>query len=211
MDKLLHYDILALYKINVEWARPGLDQFWLIITHLDRQSWFVYGLAPLLLGALFLIYRQYALKPLLMVAIAVGVADAVNYRVIKRQVNRPRPFMNAEIQEWVRKVDDAHGPSFPSNHAANCFAGAGILAWYFRRQRYFFYSFALLVAISRPALGVHYPSDVLAGAIVGICVALLIRVCLLDRFLWFRLPFAVSSEERDSVDWRTRTGRQLHD
>ena len=191
-ETLYAYDVAALKVINVDWGSPELDQFWLTISHLDREAWFIYGLLPVMLLYLLYIYRLQALKPLLMVTLALGITDAFSYRVIKVKVNRPRPFMNVELSGWLRKVDEAHGPSFPSNHAANNFAGATILAWYFRSKRKYFYTFALLVALSRPALGVHYPSDVIAGAILGICVGGLIRNYVLNLHPWFSLPEGVS-------------------
>ena len=74
------------------------------------------------------------------------------------------------------KLTDAQGNSFPSNHAANCVAGAIILAICFPRRRYFFYIFALLVVYSRIYLGVHYPSDILGGAVVGLIAGYLASI-----------------------------------
>src|SRR5690606_8495323 len=131
-------------------------------------------------------YRGQMWKPLLFSGLAVAAADMLSYRVIKGMITRPRPLPNEEIADWVRKVGEAHGPSFPSNHAANVFAVAMILGWYFPRARYFFYAFATLVAYSRVALGVHYPSDVLCGALLGIFVGLLIRSLVLNQFRLFQ-------------------------
>jgi membrane-associated phospholipid phosphatase len=205
------FDLTGLHLLNVDWASPELDQFWLTISHLDRELWFKFGVLPALLVWLFYIYRWGAIKPLLAVGLAVGITDVFSAQVIKKKIDRPRPFMNAEVSSWIRKVDDAHAASFPSNHAANCFAGATVLAWYWRRRRYYFYTFALLVALSRPALGVHYPTDIIGGALLGICVALLVRSFVLNQILWFHLPAIVSKESVDSVDWRTRTERSFHD
>jgi undecaprenyl-diphosphatase len=122
-------------------------------------------------------------------------------------VDRPRPFQNTEISSWLRKVGEAHGPSFPSNHAANSFAAASVLAWYFPGVGYLFYIFAGLIALSRIALGVHYPTDVIAGAGLGIFVGFLIRICLLNRVRWFVLRGFVSKSDAESYSWRIRSRR----
>lgn len=57
--------------------------------------------------------------------------------------------------------------SFPSTHSAAAFAWAGFLAEKYKKYRLIFYGFALLVAISRVYIGVHYPVDVIAGAALG--------------------------------------------
>jgi undecaprenyl-diphosphatase len=62
--------------------------------------------------------------------------------------------------------------SFPSSHAVNNFAIATMFAWYYRRWRYWFYAWAAVVALSRVFVGVHYPSDVAGGALIGTGVAL---------------------------------------
>lgn len=208
-ETLWQYDLLALHKLNVDWATADSDQFWLIITQLHKQPVVIFGLLPILLTWLFYKYRWHAFKPLLFVALAVALSDISCYRGLKSFVNRPRPFQNEEISSWVRKVGDAHGPSFPSNHAANCFAAAGILAFYWRRQRYLFYTLATFVALSRPALGVHYPSDVISGALIGIIIAKMIRAFILNQNYRFSLPVLVSDEDAKSLDWRTRTGRDF--
>jgi undecaprenyl-diphosphatase len=65
-------------------------------------------------------------------------------------------------------------PSFPSDHAAAAFAiGFAVLA-FSRRGGSVFLAAATLIGLSRIALGMHYPSDVLAGAVVGWCAALLV-------------------------------------
>jgi undecaprenyl-diphosphatase len=102
------------------------------------------------------------------------------------------------------KVGTAHGASFPSNHAANCFAAAAVLSWYFRRWRALFYTLAGAIAISRVALGVHYPSDVLAGAILGYFVGWLVTTELAKQM-------RVSKKTKKSWDWRSRSKRLMRD
>ncbi len=57
--------------------------------------------------------------------------------------------------------------SFPSSHAATAFAGAVILSAVFPRYKYGIYVLALLIALSRIYLGVHYPFDILFGGLIG--------------------------------------------
>jgi len=62
--------------------------------------------------------------------------------------------------------------SFPSGHATTAFAAAVVLAFWYPRQAGVFVGVAVLVGLSRIVLGVHFPSDVLAGALLGSAVAL---------------------------------------
>ncbi len=207
--ELIRADIETLRYLNVVWAHPLMDQFWRGITQMHKQLWFQAGILPLIMGWGFYMCKWQFVKVLIAVGLAVGLADLIAYRGIKSMVSRPRPFQNAEISNWVRPVGEAHGSSFPSNHAANCFAGAGVLSWYFHRSRYYFYSLAALIAISRPALGVHYPSDVLAGMILGLIVAAFVKSVILNPVSWFWVRLRVSYEDDQSTNWRARSGRQF--
>jgi undecaprenyl-diphosphatase len=87
--------------------------------------------------------------------------------------NRPRPYVDEPNPEPL-----AHPPldlSFPSGHAATSFAGAALLATFVPRLAVQFFVLATLIAWSRVYIGVHYPSDVLAGALIGLAVAFVLR------------------------------------
>ena len=85
-------------------------------------------------------------------------------QAIKFTVRRPRP----ELDGLPRLTSTASDLSFPSAHATTSFAAAR--AYRGLAPSCTLYSLALALAISRPYLGVHYPSDVLAGAILGTAV-----------------------------------------
>jgi len=208
LDWLWQLDANLLHLLNVDWADPILDQFWLSITQLHKLTWFKYGVLPVGLAIFIYKYRTNAFRVLAALSITVALADTVAYRVVKSQIHRDRPFEHELTESWVRKVGHAHGPSFPSNHATNCFAGAAVLALYFPRRRYYFYTFAALVAISRPALGVHFPSDAIAGALMGMMIAWLTRVALLHRFRFFFWQDSVSSSNSNVPDFGLR-GRRI--
>jgi len=111
------------------------------------------------------------------------LSDQLNSAYVKHIFERVRP---CHVLEDVRLlVSCGSGYSFPSSHAVNNFAGAFVLAYFVRRAAWAFWAFAATVAFSRVYVGVHYPADVVAGAILGIgCGAAVVIVY--ERLMWFQ-------------------------
>ncbi|MBI4676223.1 MAG: phosphatase PAP2 family protein [Elusimicrobia bacterium] len=151
-------------KINLSWTHPWLDAFFPWLTDLDRSRVFVFGALPVILAWWIYKHRGRAVKILLAMVLAVGVCDAVAYRFIKPLVGRSRP---SGISVALRTRHHG-GLGFPSNHAANTFAGAAVLGMAVPHARWPAMAMAGLVAYSRVYVGVHYPFDVLVGAMLGL-------------------------------------------
>jgi len=116
----------------------------------------------LIIGALYLGgYRKEAL----VAAVALLATSAITYS-LKYLVARPRPSDLGVIPESQ--------PAFPSGHTSNAFSIATTLSYYHRKVAPFLFAWALLVAFSRVFLGLHYFTDLLGGAAVGIVVSLVI-------------------------------------
>lgn len=110
-------------------------------------------------------------------AMAVGCADYVCASVVRPLVQRLRPANpDNPISAMVHIVDGYRGGSygFPSCHAANTFCLAVITSLLIRRRAYtaFIFTWAVFQCWSRIYLGVHYPGDLLVGALVGSAIAL---------------------------------------
>jgi undecaprenyl-diphosphatase len=115
---------------------------------------------------LAVLYRRWGVLGLTIVAVALADGAAT---VLKEGIDRPRPPLRYPDQDPLVKVPGTG--SFPSGHAATSFAGATILAFAFPRLAPLVYLLAAAIAFSRVYLGVHYPLDVLGGAVLGAAIA----------------------------------------
>jgi undecaprenyl-diphosphatase len=96
-----------------------------------------------------------------------AVQSAVIYG-LKFLIQRQRPFLFLEMASKLsRGPEEILDPSFPSAHAALSFMMASLLSFWFPRYRIIFYIAAGFIGWTRIYLGVHYPTDVIAGALVG--------------------------------------------
>lgn len=101
--------------------------------------------------------------PLLWVSM---ISAAIIMIVLKVLIHRPRPLDYALVA--------VSSFSFPSGHAAVSFSGLPLIQRVFKKIKWFWVVLAVIIALSRVYLGVHYPSDVVAGAMVGYSVGWII-------------------------------------
>lgn len=93
------------------------------------------------------------------IVLALGVSYSASELILKNLIMRPRPPM-AALTDY----------SFPSSHATIAWALAVVLAAKEPRLKYFYYTLAILICLSRIYLGDHYPSDVVAGSVLGFAI-----------------------------------------
>jgi undecaprenyl-diphosphatase len=122
------------------------------------------------------LYRRWGVLGLTIIAVALADWSAMG---LKALFDRERPPLRyAEPDPLVRTPHDG---SFPSGHAATSFAAATILSFAFPPFAPLLFALAAAVAWSRVYVGVHYPLDILGGALLGVLIALGIRFLVLGR------------------------------
>ncbi len=173
LDLLQQIDASALCAINGANCPYADSLMWLISSKL---AWI-----PMIAALLWVLFRQgwrKALLVLLAVALTIALADQVSSSIIKPLVQRLRPSHNPAIESSLHIIRDYRGGlyGFVSSHAANAFGVAALMALICRRRSVAaaFVGWAALVCYSRMYEGVHYPGDILCGAVVGVMAACLV-------------------------------------
>lgn len=161
-------DIAILYWIQANLTSPAMDTVMQVLTMLGDNGalWIVLGLLMITMKR----HREYGI----LLLIALAAAFLIGEFGIKPLVARPRPFV-VDPSFLPLLIADPGGTSFPSSHAATAFAALTVLCfskvnWPWKVG---FGFLAFLIAFSRLYLCVHFPTDVLAGMILGIIVGVI--------------------------------------
>lgn len=161
-DFLYSIDLMIFYFFNHTISLPILDKFFSIITSVN--NWYIAYV--ILLGISWSKGGQRGKIAVLGVIILIVVSDQTGYRILKEFFARPRPC--DVLSDVITPLGCTGTFSFPSNHALNNFAAAFFFYKLFPKLKWVLFITAGLVAISRVYLGLHYPSDIIGGALIGI-------------------------------------------
>lgn len=156
------FDIRTIENISRHRTTAGI-RFYKAISN---ASDYVDYSTPVVTFAAGLVSKDKATQQKAIVMLEAQVANAVITQGLKYIINRKRP--SEKYPDFIPVVYEKT-PSFPSGHTSGAFANATSLSLAFRKWYVVVpaYSWAALMGYSRMYLGVHYPSDVLAGAVLG--------------------------------------------
>lgn len=166
MQNLNNLDV-GILKLIYETRIVALDSAFVIFT--DTAGLIAFGLP-----ATFIIFSTLTKNPALRkkaILIFISVAlSALLANILKYTTDLPRPY---ELYPFIQKLGRGGSPSFPSGHTADAFAFATAVSLIYRKWIAILpcMVWAALVGYSRMSLGVHFPSDVLAGALIGVFCA----------------------------------------
>ena len=182
MNAIFNFDSAILLWLQNSFRNPVLNPIMIFITHLGDK-----GLFWIALTLLFLCFRK-TRRAGVTSAISMTIGLIVVNVILKNWLARIRPYELIEELELI--IEKQHDFSFPSGHATNALACAWVMFRLLdKKVGVPALILALLICFTRLHVGVHYPTDVLAGIIVGIFaaeLAIVIVRALAKRFPAFR-------------------------
>lgn len=166
MEWLLEKDGQLLLWLKEAFSHPVLDEIMIFVSSLGNKGffWIAIGVLFLLFGFRKKIWRSRGLLVLLSLAVNFLVCNMV----LKPLVDRTRPYYVLDYTPLIPPVGD---PSFPSGHTSASFAAATAIYCINKKWGIAAYLLAAVMGFSRLYLGVHFPTDVLFGAVVGMVAA----------------------------------------
>ena len=169
INKIVEIDKLIMVFFNKTISNPIFDYIMPIITN---QNFLVFS-GLILIGYLAYYGEKRGRITIVVLLIAASFSDAICFQVIKPWVGRIRP--SHEFYDYINLLVSKGGKySFPSNHAANSFVFATVLSYFYEKNKTPLYILASVIAFSRVYVGVHYPLDIVSGAIIGYIISWII-------------------------------------
>lgn len=169
METLYALDVALFRAVNDQTGVTFVDAFFIFLTKFN-QSWWIAALASVFI---FIRRKWEGITVLLLCMVAIAIADQTASHLFKPLIQRTRPCF--ELANVHLLINQPRSFSFASSHAANTAAVATMLFFFFSKSstldKFFVWVmgvYALMVGISRIYVGVHYPSDVLGGFLIGI-------------------------------------------
>ena len=169
MEILLHWDTVLFQFINSNLSNSVFD----VVLPWCRERWFWAPLYLFVAAFSWINFGRRGWWVVLGIGVAVAMADFTSSSLIKKNVQRLRPCNEPAMEGRVnlRVPACGSGYSFTSSHAANHFAVAVFLIGMFghlsRRVKPALLAWAASIALAQVYVGVHYPGDVLCGAMLG--------------------------------------------
>jgi undecaprenyl-diphosphatase len=161
-DFFYSIDLSILYFFNHTLSAGFPNRFFSTITNVN--NWYI--AYAILIGICFFKGGTKGKLAVAGIILLILAADQFSHNILKELFQRTRPC-NA-LSDILTPTGCLGSYSLPSNHAVNNFAAATFFFLLYRNLKWILFITAFLVSISRIYLGLHYPSDVLAGAIIGI-------------------------------------------
>lgn len=165
ISRIVEWDRRWVRRVNQANRRNDIRALFSLVSRLgDGAFWYA-----LMIG-LLLADPTRTFWPVLHMACA-GLAATLTYKTIKHCTSRPRPFHND--QQLLLSIAPLDRYSFPSGHTLHAVTFTLLAVFYFPMLAWLLIPFSILIELSRVVLGLHYPSDVIAGVAIGAAIAMI--------------------------------------
>ncbi len=167
-DYFIAVDIAFLKFLNITVANPVFDAVMPVITTMDFWRY------PILVSLLGMVVfgGRYGLLTVVIAIVMLTITDQLTSSLLKEVIGRLRPCH--ELPELRVITGCGYTKSFPSAHAVNTMAAAIFFGLRYRKILWYLVALSVLVSYTRIYLGIHYPSDIAAGWLLGGAIALCI-------------------------------------